>query len=68
MLRYFVSYHNKDGSMGNLDISSKYPITTIEQIREIEKEVDRLHREKGYRYLNPVVTNYILLKDERESS
>lgn len=61
MYKYFVSYcaHDEDGDLvyGNCTIDEKSPITTLEQIREIEEYIYDIGE-----YSNVIVLNYILLK------
>lgn len=61
MYTYFVSYcaQNEDYDLiyGNCTIDEKSPITTLEQIREIEEDICDMGE-----YSNVTVLNYILLK------
>ena len=58
---YFVSYLAQTHIYWNLEMCCDFPVVDMDDIRMIEKEIERLATNLDSK---PIVTNYILMRTE----
>ena len=66
---YFVSYtyttaSDSEKRIGSAELSTNRPITHLSQIRELETRLGLHLQDTHSDFLNVLVTNYILLREE----